>query len=89
MTACRVLFLAMDAISNSGARAVFSRGNPGVVERTTTVIHGGYTFDVGRNISILNASFEYETHFCTTFDYLKYNSVHHIVVLTKRMILLK
>ncbi|CAJ1075301.1 Hypothetical predicted protein [Xyrichtys novacula] len=30
----------MDAISNSGARAVFSRGNPGVVECTITPIYG-------------------------------------------------
>lgn len=39
-TACRSLFQAMEAISNSGARAVFSRGNPGVVDCTTTVMCG-------------------------------------------------
>lgn len=31
----------MDAISDSGARAVFSRGNPGVVDYTITVVNGG------------------------------------------------
>lgn len=43
--------LAMDAISNLGARAVFSRGNPGVVDCTTSLIHGGNALTLRRDIS--------------------------------------
>lgn len=57
-----VPLLPLDAISNSGARAVFSRGNLGVVDCTTTVIHGYTPFKATPNISLFKALSKYRTH---------------------------